>query len=83
MDYSLILKRNGDIEMETVLDLIREENGIDDDWEIEIDIDGNNINWSATKNVEINIDDNALINHALESNQLSHEDYSDSDVEVE
>ena len=83
MNYRILLARKGDISIDALLDIIKEENGIDDDWQIEVDIDGETINWTANKDVDIDIDDDTLIDHALNSNQITHEDFNDSEIEVD
>ena len=83
MNFRLLLSKKGDLNIDALLDIIKEENGIDDDWEIEVDIDGDTINWTANKDIDIDIDDDALIDHALSSNQITQEEFNDSDIEVE
>lgn len=83
MNFRLLLSKKGDIDIDTLLNIIREENGIDEDWEIDVDIDGNTINWTANKDVDIDLDDDTLIELALSSNQITQEEYNDSDIEVE
>ena len=83
MNFRLLLSKKGDLNIDALLDIIKEENGIDDDWEIEVDIDGDTINWTANKDIDIDIDDDALIDHALSSNQITQEEFNDSDIQVE
>jgi len=83
MNFRLLLAKKGDLSIDTLLDIIKEENGIDDDWEIDVNIDGDIINWTANKDIDIDIDDDSLIDHALNTNQITQEEFNDSEIEID
>jgi len=82
MNYRLLLARKGETSIDVLLDIIKEENCFDDDWEINVEVDGDTINWTADKEIDADIDDATLIDHALNSNQITHEEFNDSEIEV-
>jgi len=83
MDFNLTLTRKGGLDIDEVEKLIREENDLDYDWNIDIDINGLTLEWTASKNVSASIDDDDLILHAVTSNQLLQDDFDNSDIEVD